>query len=87
MAKEEKTPEARLPAEVAEKYDLKMIRPGKYYFNGFGEIDLRKVTLKQVEALKKKGFYFFEEKKQPESKKVEKPKVPTKKTKKVVSKQ
>jgi len=73
MAKEKKALEAKLPAEVAAKYNLKIIRPGKYNFHGFGEIDLRKVTLKEVEALKKKGFYFFEEKvKEPEKTETEK---------------
>jgi len=62
MAKEKKALEAKLPAEVAAKYNLKIIRPGKYNFHGFGEIDLRKVTLKEVETLIKKGFQFFEEK-------------------------
>jgi len=62
MAKQKKALEAKLPAEVAAKYNLKIIRPGKYNFHGFGEIDLRKVTLKQVKELIEKGFEFFEEK-------------------------
>ncbi len=51
--------ERKLPKEVAEKYNLKSIRAGKYVFPKFGEIDLRTITLKQADELVKKGFPFL----------------------------
>ncbi len=61
MSKKEKPDllERKLKKEVAEKYSLKSIRPGKYAFAKFGEIDLRTITLKQADELVKKGFPFL----------------------------
>lgn len=45
-----------LKAEVAAKYALIGIRPGKYNFKGFGEIDLGEITLAKADELFKRGF-------------------------------
>lgn len=42
--------------EVAAKYALIGIRPGKYNFKNFGEIDLGVVSLAKADELYKKGF-------------------------------
>ncbi len=49
----------KLQPDVAKKYRLVSIRPGKYNFKDFGEIDLRKITLKQADELVTKGFPFL----------------------------
>ena len=54
-----KAPAKALPAEVAEKYNLKIIRPGKYNFDKFGTIDLRTISLEKADALVEKGFTFL----------------------------
>lgn len=51
--------ENKLPEEVTEKYTLKTIRAGKYNFQGFGEIDLRKLTLKKADELVAEKFPFL----------------------------
>lgn len=48
-----------LKPEVAAKYALMGIRPGKYAFKGFGEIDLCSLTLAKADELFKKGFQFL----------------------------
>lgn len=65
-----KPPAKALQPEVAEKYRLVIIRPGKYNFHKFGEIDLRTLKLSKADTLVKDGFPFLVEKK----KKVETPK-------------
>ncbi len=68
MAKKEQKPlEMKLPKEVAEKYRLKTIRPGKYNFQGFGEIDLRTLSLAAADELVKKKFPFLVLKKKAET--------------------
>lgn len=62
-----------LSAEVAEKYRLKGINPGRYYFPGHGEIDLTSVTLAKADHLVKRGFPYLvlKNKKGPEDQAVE----------------
>lgn len=50
--------EGLLP-EVARKYYVKTIKPGKYNFKGFGEIDLRTITLQKADRLVEHGFQFL----------------------------
>jgi hypothetical protein len=60
---EEKTPvelKKELQAEVADKYNLKIIRAGLYKFSKFGQVDLRKIDLKKADALVKDGFPYLE---------------------------
>lgn len=45
-----------LKAEVAEKYKLVGVKPGKYQFNGFGEIDLSSISLAEADGLYKLKF-------------------------------
>lgn len=45
-----------LKSEVAAKYALIGIRPGKYNFKGFGEIDLGEITVPKADELYKRGF-------------------------------
>jgi hypothetical protein len=52
--------------EVAEKYVLVGIRPGKYNFNGFGEIDLRTISVQKADQLFKDGFSHLKLKEIPE---------------------
>ena len=67
--KEEKQPKSKpkvLPKDVAEKYTMKMIRPGKYNFHGYGTIDLRTISLKKADEIVGKGFPFLVAKKKKE---------------------
>lgn len=48
---------------VTEKYKL-TAKPGLYHFQGFGEIDLRTLTLDQADNLVKRGFPYLILKKQ-----------------------
>lgn len=48
-----------LTNEVAAKYALIGIRPGKYVFKGFGEINLSQLSLAKADELYKKGFPFL----------------------------
>lgn len=48
-----------LQTEVAAKYQLIGIRPGKYNFKGFGEIDLCSLDLVKANNLVSKGFPFL----------------------------
>lgn len=48
-----------LHPDVSTKYHLVGIRPGKYNFKGFGEIDLCKLTLKKADSLVAQGFGFL----------------------------
>jgi hypothetical protein len=48
---------------VIEKYKL-TAKPGLYHFQGFGEIDLRTLTLDQADNLVKRGFPYLILKKQ-----------------------
>ena len=52
---------------ASDKFDL-TISPGVYHVHGFGEVDLRSLTLDRAEQLVKKGFPYLVEKP-----KVEKP--------------
>lgn len=62
---------------ASDKYSL-TISPGVYDVQGFGEVDLRSLTLEKAEMLYKKGFPYLElkpkasKKKGPEVKKIEK---------------
>jgi hypothetical protein len=49
----------QLKNEVAAKYNLIGIRPGKYNFKGFGELDLRTLSVAQVDSLVSRGFTHF----------------------------
>jgi len=62
MAKKEekKVLERKLPEDVAKKYNCKVIRPGKFDFKGFGEIDLRTISVPQADKLVEKGFPYLE---------------------------
>ena len=57
------------------KYEL-TIPPGLYHVKGFGEVDLRNLTLEKAEYLVKKGFPHLKEKpksyKAPDSPRVKK---------------
>ena len=55
----------KLQKEVAEKYRMKTIRPGKYNFPKFGTIDLREITLRQADELVAKGFPFLVKREEP----------------------
>jgi hypothetical protein len=57
--------ENKLPKEVADKYSLKSIRPGKYSFAKYGEIDLRIISLEKADKLVKDGFPHLVAKKAP----------------------
>ncbi len=61
MAKkiDKKILESKLPAKVAEKYKVVTIRPARYNFNGFGEIDLRTISLNKADELFEKEFPFL----------------------------
>ena len=48
-----------LRTEVAAKYALIGIRPGKYAFKGFGEIDLSELTVAKADELFKRGFPYL----------------------------
>jgi len=50
--------------EVLQKYDL-LCEPGIYNFFGFGEVNLRKLTLKQADQLYKRGFPELKLKEEP----------------------
>ncbi|SDM40441.1 hypothetical protein [Pedobacter antarcticus] len=49
----------QLSPEVAAKFTLKHVTPGKHYFNGYGEIDLTTLKLDQADHLVKSGFPFL----------------------------
>ncbi len=44
---------------ASDKYNI-TIEPGVYQVHGFGEIDLRSLTLERAEQLFKKGFPYLE---------------------------
>ena len=67
-----KAPPKQLLPEVAEKYILKTIRPGKYNFAGFGTIDLRTLKLDKADELVENGFSFLVPKKKKEEPKAPK---------------
>lgn len=46
----------KLNPEVSAKYNLVGVKPGKYQFSGFGEIDLTKIDLAEADGLVKMGF-------------------------------
>ena len=48
-----------LPPEVSIVYEAKTILPGKYKFKGFGEIDLRMISLEQANDLYNHGFPYL----------------------------
>ncbi len=48
-----------LMPEVANKYYVSTIKPGKYNFKNFGDIDLRLITLATADKLFQKGFPFL----------------------------
>lgn len=48
-----------LNPQVAAKYQLVGLRPNKYSFKGFGEIDLCSLTLARADELVKRGFQFL----------------------------
>lgn len=48
-----------LKSEVAAKYTLMGIRPGKYNFKGFGEIDLCALSVARADDLFRRGFQFL----------------------------
>jgi hypothetical protein len=54
-----------LRPDVARKYYVPTIKPGKYNFKGFGDIDLCQITLEQADALFAKNFPFLKLKRQP----------------------
>lgn len=57
----------KLIPEVAAKYNLVGIKPGKYQFSGFGEIDLTKIDLVEADGLVKLGFpHLVTKKKNPD---------------------
>ncbi len=64
--KKTKALERMLPKDVAEKYKVVTIRAGKYNFYGFGEIDLRTISLKKADELFEKEFPYLELMEQPE---------------------
>lgn len=51
-----------LSAAVAEKYNLKGIKPGRYHFPKFGEVDLTSMTLAKADNLVKRGFTYLQAK-------------------------
>ncbi len=55
----------KLQKEVAAKYRMQTIRPGKYNFPKFGTIDLREITLRQADELVAKGFPFLVKREKP----------------------
>jgi hypothetical protein len=62
----EKTP-LTLPKEVADKFNLVKIAPGKYDFHHqFGVIDLTTISLQKAEKLVADGFKFLVAKEQPD---------------------
>lgn len=69
MAKNAKVIAKKLSPEVAEKYRLKTIRPGKFNFEGYGTIDLRTMKIAKADELYEKGFPFLvlKEIKKPEN--------------------
>ncbi|NCD40934.1 MAG: glycosyltransferase family 2 protein [Bacteroidia bacterium] len=71
-----------LRSDVTQKYYLETIKPGKYNFKNFGDIDLCQLTVAQVDSLVARGFKFFKLK--PGFKTAEaKPHAPVKPTKPV----
>jgi len=58
--KVEKVLERKLPADVAKKYKLVTIRPGKYNFQKFGEVDLRTISLEKADAIVARGFQYLQ---------------------------
>jgi len=55
----------KLQKEVAAKYRLITIRPGKHYFPEYGEIDLRVMKLQKADELFAKGFPFLKLREKP----------------------
>ena len=51
--------ERKLPPAVAKKYTVKTIRPGKFVFAGFGEIDLRTISVKKADELYASKFPYL----------------------------
>lgn len=70
--KDKKPLERKLPEDVAKKYRCKIIRPGKFNFKGFGEIDLRTISVEKADALVAKGFPYLEKTKEAEQTEAEK---------------
>lgn len=60
MNKKENKLERKLPADVAKKYKCKIIRPGKFNFKNFGEIDLRTISVEKADKLVENGFPYLE---------------------------
>ena len=60
MEKEIKELERKLPEDVAKKYRMKTIRAAKYNFAGFGEIDLRTISVAKADDLYAKKFPYLE---------------------------
>lgn len=60
MEKETKELERKLPEDVAKKYRMKTIRAAKYNFAGFGEIDLRTISVAKADDLYAKKFPYLE---------------------------
>jgi len=54
-----------LRPDVARKYYVHIIKPGKYNFKDFGDIDLCSITVEQADSLVARGFTFLKLKKQP----------------------
>ena len=55
----------KLQDEVAAKYRMISLRPGKYNFPGFGTIDLREINLKKADELVANGFPFLKLREKP----------------------
>lgn len=45
-----------LPKDVADKYNLKDITAGNFYFPGFGEIDLTSISVDRADQLHDRKF-------------------------------
>lgn len=56
MAQEEKN---KLPEDVAKKYDLVVIQPGRHDFHKYGIIDLTKISVERADKLVAGGFPYL----------------------------
>lgn len=53
----------KLSPEVAAKYTLQGVEPGRHHFNGFGVYDMCTLSLAEAEELVKQGFKWLQLKK------------------------
>jgi hypothetical protein len=57
----------QLPADVAEKFDMKTVQPGTYAIQGYGIVNFAKLTVATAQKLVDRGFPYLVAKAVPDA--------------------